>query len=502
MEKKITFLLVLFLFLTPVAADFGPSDSVGEISFTADSRQFFGTRGTLLEIYCQVPNTSLKFTPTTEGTWWATYITMLEILDPDGKVIYRKTTTNDVEVTVEEQTQRDSSYSINTFRVEIEPDLYEARLTIGDPNSKLEGEAVLPLEVNLRPVPGISDIQLASRARALTDEDFDPEGNFKGKAELVKDDYFVAPLASRRQVSPDDNLLYFFLELFTDPGKHTFTYEIYNEPGSLVDSGESDFTGSGIAGTAFSVDARGWSGGEYTVRGRLTNDDSGEEVAERETSFWVGPQASEAVTEVARVSDVPMTDREFEQILHEIGFIASEDEIAQLKAAPPEGRWTVVDHFWAVRDPDPTTPENEYKIEYYRRLAYVREHFATGYSDGLDTDQGRIYVKYGPPDEIVENPLGAGLAGTEYLGGEAPELEGSLSASGRQGTAVAASGNGGQTDSSVGEFMGVIVNLDKPHLLWIYYASGSDASTRKFLYEDRTGFANYDIVWSTERGEY
>jgi len=132
----------------------------------------------------------------------------------------------------------------------------------------------------------------------------------------------------------------------------------------------------------------------------------------------------------------------------------------------------------------------------------VREHFATGYSDGLDTDQGRIYVKYGPPDEIVENPLGAGLAGTEYLGGEAPELEGSLSASGRQGTAVAASGNGGQTDSSVGEFMGVIVNLDKPHLLWIYYASGSDATTRKFLYEDRTGFANYDIVWSTERGEY
>ncbi|MCX7022883.1 MAG: GWxTD domain-containing protein [bacterium] len=455
-----------------------------------------------MEIYYQVPNTSLKFIPTTEGTWWATYVTKLEILNPDGDVIYRKNVTNDVEVTVEDQTHKDSAYSINTFRVEIEPDLYEARLTIGDPNSKLQGTAVLPLEIDLEPVPGISDIQLASLAQAVTEEDFDSEGNYKGKADLVKDDYFVAPLASRRQVSPDDNLLYFFLELLTHPGKHTFSYEIYDEPGRLVESGVTDFTGSGIAGTVFSVNAGGWTQGKYSVRGRLTNDSSGEGVGERESFFWIGPETSEAVTEVARVSDVPMTDREFEQILHEIGFIVTEDELIRLKAAPPEGRWTMVDHFWTVRDPDPTTPENEYKIEYYRRLAYVRVHFATGYTDGLDTDQGRLYVKYGPPDEIVENPLGAGIAGTEHLEGEASELEGSFSQDGRQGTAVAAHGNEGRTDTSVGEFMGVIVNLEKPHLLWIYYASSSDSSSRKFLFEDRTGFANYEIVWSTERGEY
>jgi GWxTD domain-containing protein len=502
MKTKISVLLALVPLLAPAAADFGPSDSTGDIHFTADSRQFFGSRGALVEIYYQVPNSSLKFTPTTEGTWWATYVTKLEILNPDGKVIYRKTVSNDVEVNLEEQTQKDSMYSINVFRVEIEPDLYEACLTVGDANSKLEGQAVLPLEIDLRPEPGISDIQLASRARGLSAEDFDPEGNFRGKAELVKDDYFVAPLASRRQVSPDDNLLYFFLELYTDPDRHTFTYEIYDEPGRLVDSGETAFAGGGIAGIAFSADAGDWTSGRYTIRGRLTDDATGEVVGERESTFWVGPEVSEVVTEVARVSDVPMSDREFEQILHEIAFIASEDEIKTLEAAPPEGRWTVVDHFWAVRDPDPTTPENEFKIEYYRRLAYVREHFATGYGDGLDTDQGRIYVKYGPPDEILDNPLGAGIAGTEHLGGEASELEGSFSSDGRQGTAVTASGNAGQTDTDVGEFMGVIVNLEKPHLLWIYYSSGSDSINRKFLFEDRTGFANYEIVWSTERGEY
>jgi GWxTD domain-containing protein len=500
--KKTVLLILSVLLAAPVSADFGPATSEGDLVFTADSRQFFGSRGTLLEIYYQVPNTSLQFIPTTEETWWATYVTRLEIMNPDGDVIYRKNQTNDVEVTLEEQTQKDSSYSINAFRLEIDPDLYEARLTIGDANSKLQGTAVLPLEINLLPLPGVSDIQLASRVRALGAEDFDPEGNFRGRGELVKNDYFVAPLASRRQVAPDDNLLYFYLELLTDPGEHTFSYEIYDEPGRLVHTEATDFAGGGHAGTAFSVDAGDWTRGRYVLRGRLTDRTSRLVIAQRETYFWVGPETSEIVTEVARVSDAPMTDREYEQILREIGFIATENEIAQLEAAPPEGRWTVVDHFWSVRDPDPTTPENEFKIEYYRRLAYVREHFATGFSDGLDTDQGRIYVKYGPPDEIVENPLGAGIAGTEYLSGEASELEGHFSLDGRQGTLVTASGNEGQTDTSVGEFMGVIVNLEKPHLLWIYYASGSDSSTRKFLFEDRTGYANYDIVWSTERGEY
>ncbi len=503
MKKIVRASLILTILLAaPAAADFGPATSEGDLYFTADSRQFFGSRGTLLEIYYQVPNTSLEFFPTTEGTWWATYVTKLEIINSDGKVIYRKTVTNDVEVTLEEQTRMDSSYSLNTFRVDIEPDLYEVKLTVGDANTKIEGKVVLPLEIDLLPLPGISDVQLASRARALSEEDLDPEGNFKGRAELVKDDYFVAPLASRRQVSPADNLLYFFVELLTDPGEHTIFYEIYDEPGRIMHSEETDFFGGGIAGTTFSVNAGDWSHGRYIFHARLTNAVSGEIIAERDTFFWIGPEVPEDVTEVARVSDIPMTQQEYEQIRHEISYIAGEADLAALDSAPPEGRWTVVDHFWSKLDPDPTTPENEFKIEYYRRLAYVREHIATGYSDGLDTDQGRIYLKYGPPDEIIENPLGAGIAGTDHLGGEVSELEGSFGADGRQGALVPASGNEGQTDTRVGEFMGVLVNLEKPHILWIYYASSSESSTRKFLFEDRAGFANYEIVWSTERGEY
>jgi GWxTD domain-containing protein len=54
--------------------------------------------------------------------------------------------------------------------------------------------------------------------------------------------------------------------------------------------------------------------------------------------------------------------------------------------------------FWARRDPTPGTPENEFKEEHYRRLAFANEHFASSKA-GWETDRGRIYVVYGPPDE-------------------------------------------------------------------------------------------------------
>lgn len=59
-----------------------------------------------------------------------------------------------------------------------------------------------------------------------------------------------------------------------------------------------------------------------------------------------------------------------------------------------EDRARFVDSFWRVRDPDPATTHNEYKSEYYRRLAYVNRHFG-----GTRSDRGRIYMILGDPAE-------------------------------------------------------------------------------------------------------
>src|SRR5438132_2589995 len=70
-----------------------------------------------------------------------------------------------------------------------------------------------------------------------------------------------------------------------------------------------------------------------------------------------------------------------------------------------EERDQFIEAFWARRDPTPDTPENEFKEEHYRRIAYANEHFAAGIP-GWKTDRGRMYIMYGPADEIESHPSG------------------------------------------------------------------------------------------------
>ena len=70
-----------------------------------------------------------------------------------------------------------------------------------------------------------------------------------------------------------------------------------------------------------------------------------------------------------------------------------------------EERQQFVEQFWLRRDPTPDTEENEYKEEHYRRIAYSNDHYASGIP-GWKTDRGRIYITYGPPDEIDSHPSG------------------------------------------------------------------------------------------------
>jgi GWxTD domain-containing protein len=60
-----------------------------------------------------------------------------------------------------------------------------------------------------------------------------------------------------------------------------------------------------------------------------------------------------------------------------------------------------IEAFWKVRDPNPTTPENEFKTEHYRRINYANEHFGKDSpGPGWRSDMGRIYITLGEPKSI------------------------------------------------------------------------------------------------------
>jgi GWxTD domain-containing protein len=93
----------------------------------------------------------------------------------------------------------------------------------------------------------------------------------------------------------------------------------------------------------------------------------------------------------------------------DVAYIITDAERAAFKQTnSDEEREHFIEQFWQVRDPTPGTPENEFKEEHYRRIAYANEHFANATTGlpGWKTDRGRIYITYGPPDEIEDHSSG------------------------------------------------------------------------------------------------
>src|SRR6202050_2262736 len=96
--------------------------------------------------------------------------------------------------------------------------------------------------------------------------------------------------------------------------------------------------------------------------------------------------------------------------------ISSEERSSFLHLQTNEEREQFIEAFWQRRNPDPDSPENSFKEEHYRRIAYANEHYASG-EPGWKTDRGRIYIAWGNPDEVDAHPAGGPYERTPQEGG-------------------------------------------------------------------------------------
>ena len=85
--------------------------------------------------------------------------------------------------------------------------------------------------------------------------------------------------------------------------------------------------------------------------------------------------------------------------------ITDEEKSAFMQLSNDEERDQFIEAFWQRRDPTPDTEENEFKEEHYRRIAYANEHYAAGIP-GWKSDRGRMYIVFGPADEVESHPSG------------------------------------------------------------------------------------------------
>jgi GWxTD domain-containing protein len=100
-------------------------------------------------------------------------------------------------------------------------------------------------------------------------------------------------------------------------------------------------------------------------------------------------------------------DAQYKQWLNEdvVYIITPEERTAFLQLSTSEEREQFIEQFWLRRSGNPDLPDNDFKEEHYRRIAYANEHFASGIP-GWRTDRGRTYIIWGPADEVDSHPTG------------------------------------------------------------------------------------------------
>jgi GWxTD domain-containing protein len=113
-------------------------------------------------------------------------------------------------------------------------------------------------------------------------------------------------------------------------------------------------------------------------------------------------QTSESVT-IRREGSAGQAS--LETSLELLSYIASRQELRQLESAAAEARDSAFEAFWRGRDPTPGTARNEARDDFYQRVEQANRQYSLGVRPGWRTDRGRIYIKYGPPDEVERHPF-------------------------------------------------------------------------------------------------
>jgi len=144
-----------------------------------------------------------------------------------------------------------------------------------------------------------------------------------------------------------------------------------------------------------------------------------------------------------------MSEDELNLMLQQSKYVATQTEINQMdKILTLKGKRSYLHKFWAKKDENPETPQNETMIKYFQRVDYANKHFTNLLQkQGWKTDFGRVYITYGKPDEIERFPSSSNM---------------------------------------------------KPYEIWKYNSIEGGVI---FVFGDETGYGDYRLLHSTKRGE-
>lgn len=295
-------------------------------------------------------------------------------------------------------------------------------------------------------LPTASDLLLATGMRPVTGA----ADAAAGGGEIRKGSVLIQA-SGRPVLTPQQARLGYYLELYPERAETvTVAVRVKTAQGvQLVATGGDRVpiaAGGGVMQAM--IDLAGLPPGDY----RLEVIAAGRDSVVRAAAFrMAGFETEAAIAEVAPVQDrfAEMPEAQLDTVYMPLVYLMSGEEQGTYTGLTVDGKRRWLRQFWQKRDPTPGTPRNERQEDFYARIGEANRLYREGGAaeiPGWRTDRGRVFIKYGPPDEVLNRP------------------------------------QAGNT---------------RPYIVWKY----TRVRALKYVFLDQTLFGNYVLIWTDDRRE-
>ncbi|MGH7606637.1 MAG: GWxTD domain-containing protein [Gemmatimonadales bacterium] len=442
---RVVAVLAVLIAASPAAAQ-EPQEAAGSLDVGAV--RFFRSAGTqtVVDAFCRVAFTLLDPLSRAAGggrDGAAAYRVTVSVRDSANLELVAQTWSRTVPT---EMLGVAGGSALENFTFVANPGAYAVEVTVRDSATGRVARETLRLTAYAQ-APAASDLLLATGIRPATAADVTlPAGQLRKGSVVVE-------AADRPLLTPRRAQLGYYLEWYAQrPETAAVSVRVVGAEGAgapvVTTPPQAVPFAAGGGATRGMVDLAGLPPGAYAfevlVRGRDTS-------VTRQAPFRMGGFESEPPVAAVDPADkfAIMTEAQLDTLYGPLVYVIASEEVGIFGSLTLQGKRGFLRRFWEKRDPTPGTPRNEAQEDYYGRIAEANRRYREGgVADipGWRTDRGRIFVKYGPPQEVLRRPQAGSTA---------------------------------------------------PYEVWKY----TRGRLLKYVFLDQTQFGNYALIWTDDRRE-
>ena len=400
---------------------------------------------TLIEGMVSVPFAAVSRLEGDEASGFGAYRVTMVVRDTSGLVLTRQQWSQRVPARL---LRVAGGSAVELFRFAAQPGEYRVEVAVADSASGRVTHGQVAFSA-FADSPRASDLLLSPSIRAASG----PDDTVAAGGELRHAGLFITA-QPEPVLTPSSTGLYYYVELYSEAATTVaVSARILAQDGrEVIARAPEDVqvaAGGGIAASGLNL--TGLPEGQYQLELVLGFGDT--TVTRRAGFRMAGFGTQQEATAVAEGGSEDLFGRlaedQLDSLYRPLVYILEGNERGVYEDLSLEGKRNFLRRFWARRDPTPGTVANEAQRSYYNAIATADREFAEGGAasvPGWRTDRGRVYLRYGPPDEVLKRPQ---------------------------------------------------AGATQPYEVWKYTRSRN----RKFVFLDRTGLGNYQLIYTDERRE-